>query len=183
MDRLATTDEIIAFWREAGPERWFSPDAAFDATCRTRFLLTHEAAARGDLNEWELTPEGALAVVLLLDQFPRNMFRDTRRAFATDPAALDAADRAIEKGYDRRIDPALRRFFYLPFMHSEELADQERSVALNEASGDEDAATWARHHHDIIARLGRFPHRNAVLSRESTAEEQEAFLAEDSCER
>ena len=182
MDRLATTDEIIAFWREAGPERWFSPDAAFDETCRARFLLTHEAAARGDPNEWELTPEGALAVVLLLDQFPRNMFRDTRRAFATDPAALDAADRAIEKGCDRRIDPALRRFFYLPFMHSEELADQERSVALNEASGDGDAATWARDHRDLIARFGRFPHRNAVLGRESTAEEQ-AFLAEEAAFR
>ena len=144
----------------------------------TRFLLTHEAAARGDLNEWELTPEGALAVVLLLDQFPRNMFRGARRAYATDPAALDAADRAIEKGYDRQVAPDLRRFFYLPFMHSEELADQERSVALNEASGDADVAQWARHHRDLIARFGRFPHRNAVLGRESMAEEQ-AFLAEE----
>jgi len=178
MHRLATADEVIGFWRAAGPERWFAPDAAFDETCRTRFLLTHEAAARGDLNEWELTPEGALAVVLLLDQFPRNMFRGARRAYAPDPAALDVADRAIEKGYDGRVAPDLRRFFYLPFMHSEELTDQERSVALNETSGDADAAQWARHHRDLIARFGRFPHRNAVLGRESTVEER-AFLAEE----
>jgi len=178
MERLASADEIIGFWRAAGPDQWFSPDDAFDETCRARFLLTHEAAARGDLNEWELTPEGALAVVLLLDQFPRNMFRGTRRAFSTDPVALDAAERAIEKGYDGQVEATLRRFFYLPFMHSEELADQERSVALNEALGDAGAAQWARHHSDLIARFGRFPHRNAVLGRESTAEEQ-ALLAED----
>ncbi len=114
-----------------------SPEAEdFDQLCRKRFLLTYEAAARGDLNEWELTPEGSLAVVLLLDQFPRNMFRGTRRVYATDPAALMSADRAIEKGYDRRVDPELRRFLYLPFMHSEELRHQERSVVLNESLGD-----------------------------------------------
>lgn len=178
MDRLATANEVIAFWREAGPERWFSRDDGFDDACRTRFLLTHEAAARGDLNDWELTPNGALAVVLLLDQLPRNMFRGTRRAYATDPAALDAADRAIERGFDQRVEPSLRRFFYVPFMHAETLADQERSVALNEASGDADATRWARHHRDLVARFGRFPHRNAVLGRESTAEEQ-AHLAAD----
>ena len=174
---LATPEEVLAFWREAGPDRWFSKDEAFDLTCRERFLFTYEAAARGDLGEWELTPEGALALILLLDQFPRNMFRGTKAVYRTDPAALMAADRAVEKGFDRTVEPALRRFFYLPFMHSEELADQERSVALNEASGDEDAAAWACHHHDIIARFGRFPHRNAVLGRAGTAEER-AFLAE-----
>ena len=178
MDRLATPEEVVAFWREAGPERWFTTDEAFDRACRDRFMLTYEAAARGDLNEWELTPEGALAVVLLLDQFPRNMFRGTRRAYATDPAALMAADRAIERGRDREVDPALRRFFYLPFMHSEELRDQERSVALNTALGGDDVIEWAHHHRDIVARFGRFPHRNAILGRESTAEEQ-AYLAEE----
>src|SRR5919205_2864206 len=125
MQRLATPDEVLEFWREAGPVKWFSKDEAFDQACRERFLATYEAAARGDLNEWELSPEGALAVVLLLDQLPRNMFRGTRRVYATDPAALDAAERAIERGYDRRVDPQLRRFFYLPFMHSEALADQD----------------------------------------------------------
>jgi uncharacterized protein (DUF924 family) len=175
MDRLATPDEVLAFWREAGPDRWFTPDEAFDDACRERFLLTHEAAARGDLNEWELTPDGSLALVLLLDQFPRNMFRGTKRVYRTDPAAVDAADRAIEKGFDTQVDPALRRFFYLPFMHSEELRDQDRSVTLNEATGEVELMEWARHHRDIIARFGRFPHRNAVLGREETAEE-ERFL-------
>jgi uncharacterized protein (DUF924 family) len=178
MTQLATPETVVAFWQEAGPGRWFAPDPAFDEACRTRFLLTYEAAARGDLNEWELSPEGSLAVVLLLDQFPRNMFRGTRRVYATDPAALMTADRAIEKGQDRQVAPALRRFFYLPFMHSEELRHQERSVALNEELGDPEVAKWARHHHDIIRRFGRFPHRNALLGRESTPEEAR-FLAEE----
>lgn len=174
---LATPQEVVSFWRGAGPERWFSRDEALDEACRERFGLTYEAAARGDLNEWELTPEGALAVVLLLDQFPRNMFRGTRRVYLTDPVALMAADRAIEKGYDREVDPALRQFFYLPFMHAEDLGHQDRSLALNEALGDPESVKWARHHRDIIARFGRFPHRNAILGRETTAEE-EAFLRE-----
>ena len=181
-ERTATIEDVLAFWREAGPDRWFAKDEAFDAVCRERFLLTHEAAARNDLNEWELTGDGALALCLLLDQFPRNMFRGTRRAYRTDAAAVMVADRAIERGHHKAVDPALRRFFYLPFMHSEELADQERSVALNEALGDEDSIKWARHHRDIVARFGRFPHRNSILGRESTPEE-EAFLAEEAAFR
>ena len=177
MQRLATPDEVLSFWREAGPDRWFAKDDAFDQACRDRFTPTYEAAARGDLNEWELTPEGALAIVLLLDQFPRNMFRGTRQVYKTDPVALMAADRAIERGFDTKVDPSFRRFFYLPFMHSESLRHQERSVTLNEALG-EDSIKWARHHHEIIARFGRFPHRNALLGRESTSEE-EAFLKEN----
>ncbi|KFG69079.1 DUF924 family protein [Microvirga sp. BSC39] len=177
MQRLATPDEVIQFWREAGPEKWFSKDEAFDQTCRDRFMPTYEAAARGDLNEWELTPDGALAVILLLDQFPRNMFRGQRETYKTDPVALMAADRAIERGFDHKVEPLFRRFFYLPFMHSESLADQERSVALNEALGEEDSVKYAHHHHDIVARFGRFPHRNAILGRETTPEE-EAFLKE-----
>ena len=177
MQRLATPEDVISFWREAGPDRWFLQDEAFDQACRKRFMHTYEAAARGDLNEWELTPEGSLAVVLLLDQFPRNMFRGTRRVYATDPAALMTADRAIERGYDGRVEPQFRRFFYLPFMHSESLRHQERSVALNEALGEEECIKWARHHHDIVARFGRFPHRNAILGRETTPEEAR-FLEE-----
>ncbi|MBM6594532.1 DUF924 family protein [Microvirga pudoricolor] len=175
---LASPDDVIAFWREAGPEKWFSRDETFDQACRDGFLVTYEAAARGDLNEWELSPDGSLALILLLDQFPRNMFRGSRQTYKTDAVALMIADRAIEKGFDERVDSAFRRFFYLPFMHSEELPDQERSVALNEKLGDPDSAHWARHHRDIVARFGRFPHRNALLGRETTAEE-EAFLAED----
>ncbi|MCB5177178.1 DUF924 family protein [Microvirga lenta] len=177
MDQLVSPDTVIRFWRDAGPEKWFAKDEAFDQAIRDRFLPTYRAAARGDLNEWELTPDGALAVVILLDQFPRNMFRGTRDTYKTDPVALMAADRAIERGFDMKVDPSLRRFFYLPFMHSESLRHQERSVALNEALGEEDSIKWARHHHDIIARFGRFPHRNHILGRESTPEE-EAFLKE-----
>ena len=178
MERLATIDQIVGFWADAGPDKWFSKDETFDETCRQRFLATYEAAARGDLAEWELDPHGALALLILLDQFPRNMFRGTRRAYATDSAAVLLAERAIERGFDTAVEPELRRFFYLPFMHSEELPHQERSVALNEALGDEDAAQWARHHRDIVSRFGRFPHRNAILARESTAEER-AYLAEE----
>ena len=178
MERYAAPEEVIAFWRAAGPDRWFAKDESFDAECRARFLVTHEAAAAGELNEWELSPDGALALCLLLDQFPRNMFRGTRRAYRTDPVAVDVADRAIERGHDKAVDPSLRRFFYLPFMHSEELADQERSVALAEAMGDEDTLKWARHHRDIVAKFGRFPHRNAILGRAGTPEEA-AFLAEE----
>jgi uncharacterized protein (DUF924 family) len=174
---LATPDEILAFWRDAGPDRWFAKDETFDETCRRRFGFTYEAAARGDLDAWELTPQGALAVILLLDQFPRNMFRGTRAVYRTDPAAVSAADRAIEKGYDREVEPGLRQFFYLPFMHSEDLGNQERSVSLCEALGDAGSVKWARHHRDIVARFGRFPHRNAMLGRETTADEAK-FLEE-----
>jgi uncharacterized protein (DUF924 family) len=177
MTDVATAQDVVAFWHAAGPDRWFEKDEAFDEACRERFLLTYEAAARGDLPEWETTPEGSLATVLLLDQFPRNMFRGTRRVYATDPAAVLAAERAIEKGHDCQVDPALRRFFYLPFTHAEDLAQQERSVALNRELGDPDTLRWAEHHHGIIARFGRFPHRNALLGRQSTPEEA-AFLAD-----
>jgi uncharacterized protein (DUF924 family) len=175
MKHPVTSSEVVAFWREAGPSKWFSKDDAFDQSCRDRFLTTYEAAARGDLNEWELTPEGALAVILLLDQFPRNMFRGNRTTYKTDPAALLAADRAIERGYDRQVDTQLRAFFYLPFMHSENLSDQQRSVRLNEELGAPESIKFAHHHRDIVAKFGRFPHRNAILGRESTPDEI-AFL-------
>ena len=174
---IATAQEVVDFWREAGSSRWYRKDEAFDRVFRDRFLATHEAAARGELDGWVATPAGALALCILLDQFPRNMFRGQRETYKTDPVALMAADRAIERGFDHKVDPPFRRFFYLPFMHSESLADQERSVALNEALGGEDSVKYAHHHHDIVARFGRFPHRNAILGRETTPEE-EAFLKE-----
>ena len=177
MDGLATPDEIIAFWQGAGPDKWFSVDEALDAEIRRRFLATYEAAARGDLDDWELLPQGALALLILLDQFPRNMFRGTRRAYATDPAAALVAERAIDRGHDKAFAPPLCRFFYLPFSHSEELAHQERACTLNEGAGDQDGLKWAQHHRDIVARFGRFPHRNAILGRETTPEEAQ-FLEE-----
>ena len=166
--------DIVAFWREVGPDRWFEKDAALDDEIRRRFLTAHEAAAAGKLTAWEQTAEGALALLILLDQFPRNMFRGEARAFATDALARVIASRAILNGFDGAF-PDMRGFFYLPFQHSEDLKDQERGVALYKASGDADGLKWAEPHADIIRRFGRFPHRNAILGRVSTAEEQ-AFL-------
>lgn len=176
MNTLPGSDEIVRFWRGAGPARWFQRDDAFDAEFSRRFVAAHEAAAAGLLQAWNDTADGALALVLLLDQFPRNVFRGTARMYATDALARTVAEAAIRRGFDEAVEPELRRFFYLPFMHSESLADQERSVALNESAG-ADSLRWARHHRDIVARFGRFPHRNAVLGRQSTPEE-ERFLAE-----
>jgi len=131
MTTPAEAMEVVAFWREAGPSMWFAKDDAFDTRFRTRFLVRHEAAARGELKSWEQTSDGVLALILLLDQFPRNAFRGTPRMYATDAMARDVADRAILAGLDKSVDPQIRTFVYLPFGHSENLADQERSVALS----------------------------------------------------
>jgi uncharacterized protein (DUF924 family) len=171
-----TPADVLAFWSEAGPDKWFKKDAAFDVAIKQRFLRAQEAAAAGRLSQWEATAEGALALVILLDQFSRNIFRDSAQAFASDAQARAAADRAIARAFDRQVAPALRGFFYLPFMHSEDAVDQERCVQLASASGDQNLADYARIHADIIRRFGRFPHRNAVLGRATTPEE-EAFLA------
>jgi len=172
---LATREQIVTFWREAGPDRWFNKDAAFDDEIRRRFLVTYEAAAAGKLREWENSAEGALALLILLDQFPRNMFRGDQRTYATDELARAVTAGALIKGFDAQVDKEMRAFFYLPFEHSEDLADQERGVALYKAAGDEDGLKWANIHYDIIRKFGRFPHRNAVLGRTTTPEEQ-AFL-------
>jgi uncharacterized protein (DUF924 family) len=168
---LATPQSVLAFWRAAGPDRWFEKDVGFDAEISRRFRGTYEAAAAGEL-AWDENPQGALALVIVLDQFPRNIFRDSGRAFAADPLAREVAARAIARGLDQLVPLAERMFFYLPFEHSETFADQERCVALNRANGDADATKWAEHHADIIRRFGRFPHRNAMLGRVTTAEEQ-----------
>jgi uncharacterized protein (DUF924 family) len=169
-----TAESLVAFWREAGRERWFRRDDAFDALFRHRFMALHlEAAARAH-DAWLETAEGALALMLALDQFPRNAFRGTAHMFATDPLALAFAERAVAAGHDRAVAEELRVFFYLPFMHAEDLALQERCVALCAPLG-EDTLRHAVAHRDIIARFGRFPHRNPVFGRRTTAEEQ-AFL-------
>lgn len=170
-----SAEDVLAFWRAAGPERWFEPDDAFDAAIREWFAATYEDAAAGLLSVWENSPEGALALVIVLDQFPRNMFRHSARSYAADPLAREITRRAIAKGFDQRFPVPERSFFYLPFEHSEELADQERAVALMRATGDADLLKWAELHADIVRRFGRFPHRNAILGRTATPEEQ-AFL-------
>ena len=170
--------DIIAFWEEAGPEKGWKKDAAFDAEIRRRFGATWNDAVEGRLNLWPETPDGALALILVLDQFSRNMFRDDPRAFKADPIARATADAALAEGFDHRVEPELRAFFYMPFMHSEELADQDRCVRLFEtldAPGAEANRKFAEVHRDIIARFGRFPHRNPILGRSTTPEEQ-AFL-------
>lgn len=172
---VASAAEIVSFWLNAGPDRWFTKDAAFDEQIRERFLDTYETAAAGKLAGWEQSAQGALALLVLLDQLPRNMFRGDARAFATDPLARAIAAGAIIRGFDSQVAKELRGFFYLPFEHSEDVADQERSVAFHKAIDDVDGLKWAEIHADIIRRFGRFPHRNAVLGRTTTAEEQ-AFL-------
>ena len=173
---LQTATEIVQFWRDAGPDHWFAKDDTFDARFRAHCLSLYEAAARGNLAPWARTAEGALALVLLLDQFPRNCFRGAPHMLASDPQALAVATTAIDAGHDRAIDPDLRVFFYLPFEHSEDLADQDRSVALAAPLSDE-YRKYAELHRNIILRFGRFPHRNAILGRSSTPEEQR-FLDE-----
>ena len=177
MPSTAMIEEVLAFWRAAGPEKWFTKDDVFDADIRTRFLATHDAAARGELAAWESTPDGVYALMILLDQFPRNLFRGSARAFATDAQALAIAERAISRGFDKAFTPPESRFIYMPFMHAEDLAHQERCIALCQASNDPDGVKFAVIHRDIIRDFGRFPHRNAVLGRQTTPQEQD-FLDE-----
>jgi uncharacterized protein (DUF924 family) len=168
--------------REQHREIWFKTTAEFDAALRDAFLADLEAGAVGELRSWEALPEGALALVLLLDQIPRNIFRGTPRAYATDAAACSVADRALERGFDKVVPPAWRLFFYMPFHHSEDLGDQRRSVALFDSlprNPDRRGALrrYGRPYVEVIERFGRFPHRNAILGRESTPAEI-AFLEE-----
>jgi uncharacterized protein (DUF924 family) len=173
---MATAAEIVRFWRDAGTKLWFVKDETFDGRCRA-FENEHHAAARGELAHWEQSAEGALALLILLDQIPRNIFRGSPHAFATDGLAQAVALRAIEKRFDAATETDLRSFFYMPLEHAEELSLQERSVTLFTNLGDADYLKYAVLHRDIIARFGRFPHRNAILGRKSTPEELE-FLAD-----
>jgi len=174
---LADPREISEFWRDVGPDKWFVANEAFDREIRTRFRTTHEVAAHGELAAWEESSEGALALVILLDQFPRNMFRGAARAFATDALARRVAENALVRNFDPLVHEAMRLFFYLPFMHSEALADQDRSLQLFGALGNVEQLKYAVIHRDIISRFGRFPHRNDVLGRATTPAER-IFLEE-----
>jgi uncharacterized protein (DUF924 family) len=166
--------EIVAFWREAGQEKWFKKDEAFDRAIREGFAALHAEAAAGKHDDWAATPDGALALILLFDQFSRNLFRGSPETYVQDERARGIASRAIEAGFDLKVDPKLRAFFYMPFMHSESLPDLDRCVALSHPIGGA-LLKYAKHHRDIVRRFGRFPHRNAVLGRHTTPAEQ-AFL-------
>lgn len=191
---MASAEEVLSFWFGHPPdpilnpastrprERWFERDAAFDEECRRRFLDAHEAAASGALDAWREEPRSNLALVLLLDQFPRNLFRGTPRAFATDARAREVARRALARGLDLALPPVWRWFLYLPFEHSEEAHDQRLAVTLFEMLAlyhldSREPLDYARRHRDVIERFGRFPHRNEALGRPSTPEE-ERFLQE-----
>jgi uncharacterized protein (DUF924 family) len=173
--REVAPEEILAFWREAGSARWYTKDAAFDAEVRCRFLELWQKAAAGELSSWETSDGGALALVIILDQFPRNMFRDDARTYSSDPQALEVATRAIARSADARIERVLLEFLYMPFMHSERLSDQQRCVELFRKTGNTDNIGYAQDHAEIVSRFGRFPHRNRILGRTTTPEEQ-AFL-------
>lgn len=178
MIKLLSPTEVVTFWTEAGPQKWFAKDAAFDAAFTDFCQDTHFAAARRELDGWAETPDGALALIILLDQLPRNAFRDTAHMFATDSLALMFAKAAIAQGHDRKVAADLRPFVLMPLMHSESLADQERLLTLLTESESPETFKFAVIHRDIIARFGRFPHRNASLGRETT-EEEAAFLSGD----
>lgn len=169
-----TPERVLRFWRDAGYKRWFSSDAGFDRVFRDHFLGAHLAAARRELDAWLESAEGCLALLILLDQFPRNAFRGCAHMYATDPLARFIARHMLDRGFDRMIDEDMRAFCYLPFEHSEDMADQRLSLQLFDALGGP-FPPYARVHAGIIERFGRFPHRNHELGRETTPEEQ-AFL-------
>jgi uncharacterized protein (DUF924 family) len=167
---------VTKFWRDAGEDAWFEKNDAFDTDFRDRFLDLHYAAARRECDDWSEHAEGALALMILLDQFPRNCFRGTGHMYATDPLAKHFAQKAVKSGHDLALEPELRVFLYLPFEHAENLADQDISVELHAAKA-EFNLKYALEHRDIIQRFGRFPHRNRMLGRETTPQEQ-MFLDE-----
>ena len=170
--------EVLDFWfAEDTTPSWFAPTPDFDDAIRARFGEIFARAAAGELESWAHSPEGSVALCLLFDQMPRHMFRGTPRAFATDDKARAVAERAVKRGFDRCLPPAYKSFLYMPFMHSERLADQSRALALFGSAGLDEALAYARGHLSIVQRFGRFPHRNAILGRTSTAEELQ-FLAE-----
>ena len=166
--------DVVSFWRDAGPEKWFKKDVEFDRAIAERFAPLHTEVATGREQDWAKTPEGALALILILDQFSRNMFRGTPKAFAQDEMACAIAREAIDAGFDKLVPAELRFFLYMPFEHTEAIAEQERCVLLIHAIAPS-VLPYARDHERIIRRFGRFPHRNAILGRETSPEEQ-AFL-------
>lgn len=171
---IKTVRDVLEFWfSDRMQPYWFAKSEEIDHRITEEFGPTYEAALRRELDPWMETAEGALALVITLDQFPRNMFRGSGRSFESNDLALEHARAALNAGFDQQIEATQRQFFYLPFMHSEDLPDQTLSVELYEALGNENSLAFAIAHRDIIERFGRFPHRNAVLDRPSTPDEVE----------
>ena len=166
-----TPQDVTEFWEQAGETRWFSKDAAFDGALKVRFGAALECARAGEFDAWGATPEGAVGLVILLDQMSRNIHRGSPLAFAADLKALGMARRWVGQGFHLTLPAPRAQWLVMPFEHAEDLDAQRRAVALFQAMGLSDRAHWARIHLDIIARFGRFPHRNAVLGRVSTADE------------
>ncbi|MAQ70888.1 MAG: hypothetical protein CL565_01710 [Alphaproteobacteria bacterium] len=169
-------EDILDFWfKETQPQQWFQKNEEFDELVRERFLESYEMARKGHLDDWKQDADGCLALCLLLDQFPRNMFRGSPQSFASDGQALLIAKYAISKGFDQVLQPVKQRFIYLPFEHSESMTDQKRSLELFEKMKQEDPLSYeyALRHYKVIEEYGRFPHRNAILDRVSTPEEKE----------
>lgn len=172
MMNIVGYEELIGFWfSEPVSKRWFNSTPAFDEELRKRYAGLYEQAAQGQLGTWQSSAQGALALVILLDQIPLNIFRGQPLSFATEQQAREVAERAIEHDFDQALSGAQKAFLYMPFMHSENLADQDRSVELYSRAGLESNLRFAHHHRDLIRRFGRFPHRNTILDRASTAEE------------
>ncbi|MEE4377995.1 MAG: DUF924 family protein [Candidatus Competibacteraceae bacterium] len=185
MSISTSAEDVLGFWfSERVKPLWFNATPTFDQELAERFLTVYRAAAAGALLDWEETPEGALALVVILDQFPLNLFRNQPESFATEAESRHVAERAIAHGFDNTLRDEQKTFLYMPFMHSEDLADQDRSVALYEQAGSGlgENLKFAHHHREIVRRFGRFPHRNSILGRDSTPEEiaylnsKEAFL-------
>lgn len=173
-EKTPEAEAVLRFWfTETAPEKWFRKDGTFDEAIGTRFADVYRRAAAGEFGEWQGTPRGCLALVIVLDQFPRNMFRGDARAFATDAAARAVLRHALDNGFDKGLSVPEKQFLYLPLQHSEDAADQALSVTLNEATGDADLLKWAEAHRRIVGRFGRFPHRNEILGRETTPDEAE----------
>lgn len=169
---VVTPEDVLAFWfADETRSKWFASTPEFDALVRDRFEATWQSAVRGELDHWQTTADGTLALAIVLDQFPRNMYRGEARAFASGDQAIALTRHAIRQGIDQQIDHSRLAFLYLPLMHSEDPADQDQSVQLFEAAGLETNLRFARHHRDIVRRFGRFPHRNAMLGRASTDDE------------
>ena len=180
---MITPDEVLNFWFDGDPsvwrEVWFEKDSEFDSSC-ARFADALQDARQGAYDHWTHTPRGTLALVILLDQFSRNLHRDSPEAFAADAKARDIARAAVASGIDKALGPMERMFVYLPFEHSEDLADQDEAMRLFEMLRDalsSETLAYAEDHREVIRRFGRFPYRNAALGRESTPEEL-AWLAE-----